>query len=41
MRERVLTGDDDLRQSALFDGSIYYPLPTVFQLKTICITLAF
>jgi len=32
-RERVLTGDGELRQSALTDGSVYHS-PTVFQLKT-------
>ena len=32
VRERVLTGDGDLRPSALSDGSVYHS-PTVFQLK--------
>jgi hypothetical protein len=32
VRERVLTGDGELRRSALEDGSVYHS-PTVSQLK--------
>ncbi len=35
VRERVLTGDGELRTEPLSDGSVYHS-PTVFQLKALC-----